>query len=612
MTWVSVSPQAPEGLTQALQAVTETLGVLQTSLEVVKVEAQATALLVTSTESAAVTAANAAIQGVIATLNSALDAVLDDAGLFLLPIPLPKRGVARLSPYGGSNNPRSLQGSGNETGTNLIEYPVNSVLDRASPAEREVFESNDLLQQIVAPLDLIVGGNAHILKTISEALFDMGDANRPRFGDHDTFGYGLLVAGSSNISDVLSIASYFDRLIGGANNSNHVGASRGVSHIVPQGVRASPSGRNNYAIIEWDLAPASTVLGSYDSSSVLIDRYAIIRSTDLRARSARQVMDLFGSTSLTPGLTGVYGAKVLTVSAYDGVVTRYVDSESLDPAKTYYYHVAFSTRVNPGVMPEPIPAELLREGVDDDQAQPQNIGFGPLSSAVQFRRPTHREDYQGRGLSQAPDFVRTPSVVAIVPPLNGLIDFVQTYLTSLERRVTNAATRNQQIINFLDQEIRKYSLSIDQITAKLTQLQGFFTAPESAVGTYTTFRTGTGTATSFIADLAQALSDLTDESAPPFTNGDEFTAGVLVLAVGPDPAPILAAFELLKALFTPGSHADPALAGIRSINTQLAAAEADLVNRITGGTNAIANPSITFNANMTPRAPGQGDATCDP
>ena len=39
MTWVSVSPQAPEGLTQAAQAVAESLGVLQTALQVVKIEA---------------------------------------------------------------------------------------------------------------------------------------------------------------------------------------------------------------------------------------------------------------------------------------------------------------------------------------------------------------------------------------------------------------------------------------------------------------------------------------------------------------------------------------------------------------------------------------------
>jgi hypothetical protein len=84
-----------------------------------------------------------------------------------------------------------------------------------------------------------------------------------------------------------------------------------------------------------------------------------------------------------------------------------------------------------------------------------------------------------------------------------------------------------------------------------------------------------------------------------------------MLALGPDPAPVLAAFELLKALLTPSDNQDPALQGILSINTRLAAVETDLVNQITGGTNAVPNPPVTFNTNMTPRAAGQGDATCD-
>lgn len=616
MTWVSVSPQAPEGLTQAAQAVAESLGVLQTALQLVKTQVQAAEALAISTESAAVTAANAAIQSLIAAINSALNAVLDDAGLFLLPIPLPKRGVARLSPYGGTEGPPGY-GNGNEAGTNLIEYPVNNILDRATPAERSLFESSELLQQIVAPIDMIAGGNAHVLKVISEALYDQGDANRPRFGTTDTFAYALFMAGSSNISDLLAVAAYFDRIIGGRNNANHVGSSRGLGAVVPQGVRVSPSGRNTFAIVEWNLTPASNTLGSFDSSTVAVEQYAVIRSSDLRARGARSVTDLFTTANITQGMTGVYGAKVLKLADYDGVVTRYVDTDTLDPAKTYYYHVAFSTRVDPAIAPIPISPELTAQGVHDDQARSEKLGFGPLASAVQFRRPVRRDQYTGRGLSHAPDFIRTPSVVSMIPPLNGIVDYVQSYLNSLASRVQNASTRNQQLIDFLDQEIRRYSSLGDQINAKLAQVQSFFEVPDFAVGIYATLRTGSGTATSFIADVASALSGdsgggSAGTSAPPFVNGDEFTTGVLMLAVGPNPAPVLAAYELLKSLFTSSANDDPALAGIRSINTQLAAVETDLVNRITGGTNAVANPSVTFNTNMTPRAVGSGDATCDP
>lgn len=608
--WRSINPKAPEGLTEAMRAVAESVSVLRTALQLVKVEAQATALLATSTESAAVTAANTAIQGVIRGVNGLLDTVLDDAGLFLLPIPLPKLGSARLSPFMGIDKEQGF-GNGNEEGSNLVEYPINNILAKATDSERAIFQESPLLQQIVAPVDLITGGNAHVLRTISSALFDQGDANRPRFSANETFAYALFVAGSSNASDLLGVAAYFDRLIGGMVNANHVSSSRGIGNMVPEGVRVTPSGRTNYAIVEWNLVPASTVLGSYDGAKLIINKYAIIRSTDLRARGARTVLDLFTTAELTEGLTGVYGAKVLKVGNYDGVVTRYVDSETLDPKVTYYYHVAFSTRVLPTLPAIPDSSSPLSAGAANGQAVPQAIGFGPLSSAVQFQRPIRRDQYNGRGLSRAPDFIRTPSVVSLVPALDGVVDYLQSYLASLGSRAQNTATRNQQLIAFLDREINRYGLIADQINAKLAQLQTFFTVPNFAAGIYGTLRSGSGSATSFIADVSSALAGGGDPNAPPFRNGDEFTTGVLMLALGPDPAPVLAAFELLKALLTPSDNQDPALQGILSINTRLAAVETDLVNQITGGTNAVPNPPVTFNSNMTPRAAGQGDATCD-
>jgi hypothetical protein len=494
--------------------------------------------------------------------------------------------------------------------TNIIEYPVNNVIAGGSAADQATLRDSTLLEQILRPESGSVGGNAYFLKTVAESIFDRGDHNKPVFSSGSYWAYSVMIAGAGDASSILDAARFFQGLIGGSGDANQVSPGRGLSDLVPRGVRATPSGQGGFAVVSWDLVPVTSILRSYDQSQVVADKYAIIRSTGLDAKTATHVTDLFSTRELTEGLNGRSGAKVLAVKEYDGVVTRYLDESPVERGVTYYYHVAFSTKVNPSLAPinaaTPDDADLPGGG----EAQTEEVGFNLLSSAVTFQKPVTRAGYGGAGTGQAPDWMRTPSVAAMVPSLERLIDKIQEYLRKFGNTVNNVSTQNDQFIRYLNNAVSRLAREAADLQGKISGINSAFGAPAS--GVYGTFRYGSGGVSSVLADMTRAFEDNADPNQPPFLDDQSYVTGVVILATGPDPAPILAFWNLLQLLLAPVSNTDPALLGIQSINTQLATVEADLVSQITGGTNNPLNPSVTFNEDMTPRGAGEGDSTCDP
>lgn len=589
MTWNSQSPKIPASVQQAGTALVGALNGAKAALHASALATEAALLLALETESATTLAANAAVQAAVSVINNGLNTVLDDAGVYILVVPLPKMGLSKFTNQGGASRTEGGDfGEGNEAGSNLIRYPINAALARNT--------TSPLLNQISDPSEIVTGGNAHVLKTISEAVFDHKDVNRPRFDAGTTWGYILAVAGASNVTSVLPHASYFGRLASNGGKANAVDPSRGLGDLVPDNVRVAPSGRGGYAVIEWDLVPPTRTLTSQDGSTVVATQYAIIRSKVAQARTAQTVSDLFPSRDLTEGMSGMYGATVLKVRRYDGVVTRFTDEGPFEDKVTYVYHVAFATRANPAR------AALLDTSGEPvgNQALPVELGFNKLSSGVTFRKVSRREDFNGAPMGVAPDWSRTPSVVSIIPPLNSVVERIQAAVSGFASATDNVATRNQAYIDFLNAEIRRYETKVTALEQQISKLATFFDAP--ATGVYTTLRQGSGDTLSFLADVGQALEAV---DGPPFTSGDEFTVAFVALAAGPDPAPVLAAYELLKLLFDPTSDDDPALAGIQSVNAELAKAEATLLDQVT------APPaSNTFGQDMAPLPPGTPDFNC--
>ena len=603
--WGAIEPPAVNGLQDAGTAIAGFLQLVKAELELAKLSIQAAALLTLGVQDAKVLAANAAIGALISAVNEGLTQLLGSTGLYLLPVPPPKKGLYRFVAQAVDEG---------EEASNTIEFPANSVLSRGTPEQQEALRNSALWTQLLNPTDLFSGGNAYFLKALSESLFDARDTNRPRFPASSYWAYGLLLAGSSDLTSLVELLGFMQRLFGGRTNANQVGVSQGLGSIVPQGVTVTPSSLGTDAIVSWDLVPVNQVLSSYDQATVEAVEYAVIRSTGLEARTVGHVYDLFASNELKAGMEGSYGSKILAVKSYDGIVTRYIDTSTLEDGVTYYYHLAFSTQIRP---PGPDALEILKRTFSGANtptsrridSEPKVLGFDLLSSAARYRKPARREDHCVSSLGKAPDWIRTPTA-GMVPAINGFVDDLQEYLRKLQNTVSNVSNQNSAIVALLNKEIAKYEALSNSITQRIQQITTVFTAPSA--GIYGTFRYGSGGTSSFLTDVVRAFEDSTDTNRPPFTNGDEFVSGVAIVAVSPSEASVLAAWNLLRLLFAPTDATDPALVGIRSINTQLAQVEADLVSQITGGTNNPLNPSVTFNEDMTPRGAGEGDSTCDP
>lgn len=556
--WFSLQTPTPPELTEAGSVVSGGLHAVKEAIETTRAAVALSAATLTSGTEPSVVAFNLLLQRAVDAATSAVDGLLDDAGVYVLLVPLPKKGLLELVP--------EERGAG----STFLESPTANLLKEPTTRDADVVAATPVWQLAFDPNTVFLGGNAWFLRQLSESLHDQGDDGRPRFEQNSSWAYTLLVAGAEDVTAVMSAATYFARLTGLGKSVHELPPDRSAASLVPQHVRAAPSSRAHTAVITWDLAPVSTILGAFGSATVVVTQYAVIRSTDFRARMITKVGDLFNAP-LREGLTGAFGATVVKLANFDGVTNRWADPGPLEEGKDYYYHVTFRTELRPS-----------------DDAARTDQGFVDLSSCTHVRLESNgRVAPQSAG--NPPDWVRTPSVAQAIPAVGDLIDKVKEYVRSFAASVNGATNYERTFVDFLSREADRYAAKADELTRYLDRVAGISIMPAAGVGAYV--GQGTGGVGSFLGDVAKALSDTEDENRPAFDNGSEYVTGLVILAVGPDPAVVAKAFAAFELFFgTPDE--DPVLAGIASVNTQLAAEEAAAV--------AAVSPPTAFDSAMNP------------
>lgn len=599
MSWVPLKLNIPEAIADTGTQIGNALTALTSLLQVVKAQAQIIQTFVRTEEQPRVQAANAALQGIIEALIETVNQLLDDVGIYVLLVPVPKKGLVRIAAR--PDNP-------DEAGSNFVQLPMTNVAAQMNPARAQQMRNSPTFAKVFNPEELFVGGNAHFVKTVAESLFDSGDRNRPRFPKSSYWTYTMMLGGASDLTGIMSIATFLDNLFGVSRGANTVSASRGLSSIVPNNVRTRPSGRGFYPVIEWDQVPAERVLASYDGARVVATKYAIIRSTDFRAKTAYRVTDLFNNPVLTLNMTGQYGSKVIGIATYDGLISQFTDTTVPSADQSYFYHVAFQTRVegaDRGGAPQPRVGASPAPGTEPRAVEG---AFEILSTCSEYRAPSSSQRQAPTRLSKAPDWYKSPSIASLFPALSRFVDQMQEQLRTLATAAQGVSQRNDAYVNFIDREIAKYTRQAGEIQGFVGQLQSILT--NGTNGIYSCVRTGQGSVGDFFADMIEAMDDPEDKNVPPFDNGDEYVTGVILLAVGPSDQAIRGAAAAFEALFGAAGGLEPAVAGIDSILEQATTIEAELIGALNAGA-APSEPSRTFNDDLSPRAPGEGDASCD-
>lgn len=560
------------------------LSTVKTSLQEAESAARAAAALATSPRDLTADGINAAIQAILVAAETAVTELISDTGAYMLVVPIPKKGFVQLVPDSGSEAP----------GSTFFTLPLPNLIEQLPEARRARLRNLSVFDQLADSSQAFTGGNAYFLRTLGESLFDLRDSSRPKFTNQDYWAYGVFVGGATDLASIIPLAGHVERLIG--HITQH-GPTRGVVAVVPQNVRAAPSGRGRLGVIEWDPVEPSRFLASYDNNVVQPDEYIIIRSADFRAATCTQISELFGTETFTVGQNGRFGAKVLAVSTYDGVTARWVDPSPLANDTDYYYLVGFKCRVNVDGEHVELPYDKIVA------AGPVRIrnGAAPLSHG------------------KLPDWARIQSFATMFPPVERFLDMALERIRSIARASQTLSDFNDSYISALSREVERYSVLADNIARDVEHLSSMLTGASALAGIAMKTGTGNGPVSSFLAQVIEDFSDLSDPQRPAFDEGDEYVMGLVVLAVGPDPIAIAHQLDIFNLFFgTPDTN--NLLAGINSIaasipalEAQVAAAEAaatafnpDMSPSATPVCDDNNNPTIaapTFDASMRPQEP---------
>lgn len=595
MSWQALNLTPPEELAAATGAIAEALTLVRNGLRVLRTQAQALSTLLTTEVQPRTQALNAAIQALISQINALLSASLDDTGIYVLLVPLPKKGLAGLA-----------------SGLRRPAFPVTRILRDLLPSNQGRGATSPTFAQLFSPEAFATGGNAYFAQTLLESLYDRGDLSRPTFSRNSYWASAVLVAGSFDPLGVLALASHLDRLFGGAKSS------RGAVDRLPGNVRVRSSFRDRAVVIEWDHAPPATTLVSLDALRVIVRKIAIIRSSSFEARSASRVSDLFPGRNLTVGALGLYGSQVLAVFEYDGLSTQYVDRTPLADDVPAFYHVAFSTAIEGTATRQEIEELGVVAPPEGTTSGALEIGFDRMSRCVEFERPSRAKAEAALPASVLPDWRRTPSVARAIPTLGSFVDYLAETLNSISGIARTINDYNDAYISFLTREIDRITQRIQAIEALLGQLAQLIDPVQA--GIHVTTLSGRGSAGDFVAEVCAALDERSDPNRPAFDSGTEFVTGVVLVATAPNADGVQQALALFEALFAPATQREPTnpeLEGIEAIDGVLETVENELLRELEGtALDPATSPpapdtaSNTFGEDMTPRPPGTGDSSC--
>lgn len=580
MAWLRISPAGPAAALTAIEtASTTALQTAQTALQLTQSLAATARVGLNQQVSSQVAILDQALLQAQRAIESAINGLLDTTGAYIRLLPPPRRGLS------------SFRRSTDED----EETPSEDVyLEGLSPTQREQVLGSLNFSRSYGPQVQPPGGNNWILQSLAQSLSNPADRTRPQFTQDTYWGCLLLVAGSTDMAGVVASLSNVQRLVGThARHANNVTATDAPS-LLPNNVRVEPSMRGRYPVLVWDPVPASATLQNRDGSRIVVSRYAVVRSTALTARSARNVTDLFTRNTLEVGQQGQHGALVLAIESYDGVTSRWVDQSELTPGETYYYHVVFETRL------ERPPNYIVRPNNRDGNTAPAPVtraSFGLLSNCFVYRAPNQQQPIQ-QSSDPTSAWIRTPSLASAFPGLDRALDRANEALRSVTTGARTALNSANAIQDWTAQLNTAQNLRLTEIQQYLRQAANALGSIDA--GVYAALLSGQGAVGTFLQGVATALAE-DDPERPPFDSGDEYTGGAVVVIATPSVLEFERVFGILRALLQ-GSVAGDLALGAASIPVGLQPPSVPTTT---------ATAPVTFNEDMTPRAVGEGGSGCD-
>lgn len=485
------------------------------------------------------------IQAAVKAIEDNLKSLLTDSGVYVLHVPPRKR----------------------------IEIPavVRAAMDRAGLSDLpEAQIAGDLLgleaklssdvQTGLRQLMRADGGNQGFCRTVLESLLDAGDANRPRPLDTDHIYALYILAGADDFRNVLGFMNVMKATFSAGTASADL-TPPGLPN--PQNVRARQvvDGDAPAALVEWDYQAPITTRSTLDMV-VQVNRVAVVRARSPRALSAGTFKQLFGSAEVKAGLKAGVGdnvVEVVSIQSYDTIAPprSALDKGPLELDKDYYYAAGFELKLG------------------DSQEISQGSGnVHPFDRLSNWSKVVGRAAPGRSAQGTPPDWIRTPSVIGLIPDLSNVLQMLAAQVTQLSGQAVGFGDLLKGHVAYLEQEIRAFEENVGRVVETIQRLTGVLAGGVGSAGAYVRVADGQGGLRFLTEDMTRAFSE---EGAPPFTRGTEFVTGVVVLAYAPSAAALVPIKATLDMLFGGAQRTLSVIQqAIARIDVELAAEEAAL------------------------------------
>jgi hypothetical protein len=421
--------------------------------------------------------------------------------------------------------------------------------------------TNTITADAYATLVTKSGGNAGFYNAFATSLMDPLDPNRPQYDSStDAVAMAVLLVGASRYAAITSAASTLDQLTRPKGGNGL--AARTVP--IPQNVTAkivTSTGTPGIAVqINWDAPTGPFTSPYFPGVTATVTKYAIIRSTDGGAASARSVLNFFSTQNLTEGMTS---GNATVISIGDGKTSSYLDTDvTLDPKVPVYYCVAWQCT-----------------GTEVDATF--TLAYDRVSNVAKVVASAPTPPQTGK----SPDWVATPNALAAFPVLAKAAESLIAQTKSVLSPSKGSKDRLGNALKLAQGSAARLSARATELLHDVQSLQTSLSRPIPSLYV-TQMSSGTGGNAFLLSELARRLEDTSDGSRPPFDNG-EYVCGICFVAGAPrlaDLANILAFFD---ALFGPANAANPLMGLLAAIDTAVTQAE-----------------TVVFQPDMTPYPPG--------
>ena len=428
--------------------------------------------------------------------------------------------------------------------------------------------SNTSAASTYASLVAKAGGNSGFFNTFAQAIMDPLDPNRPQYDNQsDAVAMAVILIGAPNFGSIVSAASMLEVLTQPTGGNSF--AARTVP--VPQNLVAKVAGASSPpgvgVSLSWDAPAGAFSSPFFPQIGITVQQYAIIRSTDAKVQSARSVLDLFSTQTLTEGMTS---GNATVVSIGSGTNSSYLDvNAELDPTQPVYYCVAWSSSAR-------------------EPSGTSTLPFDRLSNVVKVSVKAPSPPQTGT----SPDWIATTSALDAFPSIELAAQSLIEQTRALLVPTASSSSRLNDAMKLSQSASARLSARATDLINDVSRLSAALSRPVPSMYV-TQMSSGTGGNGYLLAELSKRLGDPTDPSRPPFDHG-EYVCGVCLVAGAPRLADLAATLAFFEALF--GASSPNPLEGLLvAIDTAITSAE-----------------TVVFQQNMQPFPAGTDTSGIDP